>query len=315
MPKKKKTKNKNIQIVDFKDFRWYNISKNSKKEIKFLKDHFRFNDADLNACLPPLQRPKSIKYPDYIFMILLFPYYDKKTKAISVTEIDFFISTNYFITVHDNTLEPLKKFTKDYTDNDFVTGKGFGMMPLHLLYELLDNLFEFCFPMLTHIGQDIDKIEEKIFSDFSRNTIKEILLIKRNIVSFRKALQAHKSVLRKMMVYSQNFFDTRNLEIYFENLTEKTKDIWDLLENYFETINAVYSTNESLVTFRLSEIMKMLTIISVFTFPLTLIATTFATDTLGSPLEHHPYGFWIIVGIMLIVAGIMYLFFKRKNWF
>ena len=93
------------------------------------------------------------------------------------------------------------------------------------------------------------------------------------------------------MMFSTAFFDTEHLKLYFENIIEKTKDIWDLLENYYETINAVYNSNESLVSLRLSEIMKMLTIISVLTFPLTLFATFFSTDTQGNPLAAHPHGF------------------------
>jgi len=183
------------------------------------------------------------------------------------------------------------------------------------LYTILDKLLLRCFPMLNHIGWDIDVIEKKIFTNFDRQMVKEVLIIKRNIVNFRKSMQAHKNVLKKLTQKSDRFSTPANFEPYFLELVERTKEIWDLLENYREAINALYETHDSLSAFRLSNIMKTLTIFSVIVFPLTLLAAIFGMNTLGAmPFINHPYGFWLIMGGMLVGMVAMFVYFKSRKW-
>lgn len=308
-------KNKHISITQFKDFRWYNITKNTKKEIAFLKKTFDFREINLDNCLPPLQRPKIFKYPDYIFMILLYPYYDRKTREIKISEIDFFISHHFLVIVHDNKLPPLINLEKKYNHKDSINSTDTGISPFMLLYEILENLLQYCPPMLNHIGLDIDEVEEQIFKEFGEENVREILLVKRNIINFRKAMQAHRSVLYKLQEYITIFSENKNIELFYEDLIEQTMDIWETLNNYKETIIALYTSNESLVSLRLSEIMKMLTIISVLTFPLTLFVALFSTNLSGTPFVHHPFGFWIVVGLLFIGGSIMLYTFKSRRWF
>lgn len=306
-------KNKNIEITKFKNFQWYNIKDIKPRDINYLRKEFNFNKIDIENCLPPLQRPKILKYPEYIFMILLFPYYDREAKEIRLTEVDFFISNKYIVTVHQNILDPLKILSKKYRDMENLDSE-FGTNPANLLYDMLDSLLSYCFPMLTHVGNDIDEIEEKIFNNNQQENIKDILLIKRNIVNFRKAMQAHKNVIRKLIAHAPIFFETKKLAIYFENLVEQTKDIWDLLENYKDTIDALHNSNESIVSFRLSEIMKTLTIFSVIVFPLNLFAAIFSMNVTGTPFVDHPFGFWIVMLMMFYGTVGMLAFFKGKKW-
>jgi magnesium transporter len=98
-------------------------------------------------------------------------------------------------------------------------------------------------------------------------------------------------------------------------LLDQAKEIWDTLENLKETIEALQQTNESQISFQLSDIMKTLTIISVITFPLTLIATVFGMNTVISmPLTRSPFGFWYVLGIMFVLMLTMLLIFKKKGW-
>lgn len=307
------TRIKNIEITHFKNFRWYNVKHNGKKEIEFLHKEFNFNKKDLENCLPPLQRPKILKYPDYIFMILLFPYYDREKKEVRTEEVDFFIHNQYIITVHKNKLPAMRELAKQYNTSKKVETQ-FGIPTLNFLYRTIEMLQSHCFPMLNHIGLDIDEIEDKIFSGQAKENIRDILLIQRNIVNFRKAMQAHRNVLKKLMVYTQQISEEVNLHIFFQNLIEQTKDIWDLLENYKDTIDALYHSNESLVSFRLNEIMKTLTIFSVIVFPLTLFAAIFSMNVPGTPFIGHPLGFWIVIIFMLIGTFSMLTYFKYKRW-
>lgn len=300
---------KTIKIFKNKDFTWVNVTNNGKKEIEYLEKEFKFHPLDLKDCLPPLQRPKLISRPEYLFMILLFPIFDRKTRVIHAAEIDFFIASKTLITVHTNELASLEEL---FTQCERKTQKCFS--PATILYEILNKLLSDCFPMLVHISTDIDEVENKMHTEFEKGTITEILRIKTNIVNFRKAMQPHKYVIRNLITQASKFFSTEQLQSYFDNLVNYTKEIWDLLDIYKDTIDALHETNISLIDFRINEIMKTLTIFSVIVFPLTLLAAIFGMNTLGMPFSNHPYGFWIVLGIMLAGTFGMLFFFKKKRW-
>lgn len=295
---------------------WHIIDKPTKKQIDWIRKNFDFDDNDLTDCLPPNQRPKVNARSNYLFMILLFPYYDRSTQEIKSSEIDFFITRNETILVHNNHLKPILDLQKECQTTE-KTRQEFMVNSSRLLYEILNRLLHYCFPMLNHINQDIDNVETKIL-EVQKNklgAIREIMRIKRNIVNFRKIMQAHKSIITKLIKNSETIFSVSHLNIYLEHLISHTKDIWEFLENYKETINALHETHESLLSHRLNEIIKTLTIFSVIVFPLTLMAAIFGMNTMNSmPFVDSPYDFWIVAGIMLIGAFCMLMYFKKRKW-
>jgi len=301
--------NKNIKQIKFNSgLRWINITKQGKPEIEWLRKNFKFDELALKDCFPPNQRPKVNEYENYIFMILQFPVYNNKTGETESSEIEFFISENYLITVHINTIAPISKLF-----DEKIKANSIG----ELLYIMMSELLHYCFPMLNHISQDIDAIESHIFKIGYNNinTIKEILRIKRNIVDFRKVMQAHKSIIKKLIRTSNKFLTTQKVEAYYGNLVNHTKDIWEFLENYKDTIDAMHETYESLSSNRLNQIIKTLTIFSVIVFPLTLLAAIFGMNTMNSmPFVKSPYDFWYIVGIMLVGVLCMIFYFRHKKW-
>jgi len=299
---------KNIEEFRGAKFSWTNVTKNSAKEVEYLGKKFGFHEIDLKDCLPPLQRPKLVVRPDYLFMILLFPVFDRKTRILHASEVDFFITREALVTVNSDSIAPLQEiFGRCRAKKNKYTG-----VP-DLLHEILHELLLSCFPMLVHISTDIDNVENQLRSEFEKGTITEILRIKTNIVNFRKAMQPHKQVIRALVAQAPKFFPTQKMKIYFENLVNNTKEIWDLLDNYKDTIDALHETNVSLIDFRINEIMKTLTIFSVIVFPLTLLAAIFGMNSQGMPLTDHPYGFWIILGGMAFGAlGLLWLFEKKK---
>jgi Mg2+ and Co2+ transporter CorA len=148
--------------------------------------------------------------------------------------------------------------------------------------------------------------------------VSQILAIRRNITNVRKILQAHQHVLKRLirLVAEHPRYALQPNDRTFGELMEVVREGWDNLDNLKERIEALQQTNESQIAFRTSDIMKTLTIISVFTFPLTLVAAVFSVVlTNGMPWLNRPGNFWYMVGVQLAVAAVMFLSFKRKRWF
>ena len=305
---------KNVQIIKLASFQWININNPTETEIQYLRENFNFHPLDYEDVLSPLQRPKLDDYQDYIFMVLAFPFYDRTEKEIKGSEIDIFIGHDFLITCSDGNLEQLNNLfwqckTSDqlrqlYTDNG----------PTMLLYHLINKLQHSCLPMMEHISADISEAEKKIFSGQEKEMVRNILMIKRNINHFRKIIRIHKNVLQKLLTHKEKYFIASTAMSYFGNLVEQTKEIWDGLDNLRETVSDIHSTNESLISFRLNDIMRTLTIFSVIFIPINFIAALFTIPAKNMPLISGHNGFWVIVSLIICVVISLITIFKSKKW-
>jgi len=308
----------NIQKIEFKNFDWINITDPTEKTMNDLREEYKFHPLDITDCLTLSHRSKVDIYQNYTFLVFIFPFYVPKTREIEAAEIDIFISNKYLITVqHGNNLDIFNNFFEKFRLSPDLRQEHSDKSPERLIYELFNRLYLYCFPMVDHLSFDCDEIEKAIFGGKEKEMVSEILIIRRNITDFRKIMQVHKNTLKKMIF---NFKDNplyvmKKTDLYFESLIDTTKEIWDTLENLKERIEALQQTNESQISFKLSDIMRILTIISVLTLPINLLATTFGMNTVNNmPFINDPYGFWHIVGIMAVLLTIMLVIFKKNKW-
>lgn len=295
---------------------WVLVSKSGKKEIDFLKKNYSFELQDLKECLPPLQRQKITQRLGYIFVILQFPIFDKKQDKVVSAEVDLFIQGNTIVTLNNNSSQILKKLFKNCQENPEYRDKLFSVgNPTRILHEIFDLHYSSLLPILNEIALATDNIEEKMFEESpNKDSIRDLLEIKRNIVHLRKIMKAHKNILERLVPALGRFAPAKRVNIYFQNIIDEVMQIWASLENYRDAVNALHETNESLSAHRLNKIMKTLTIFSVVVFPLTLLAAIFGMNTDNMPLVGHPFGFWIIVGIMFVGMCFMFAYFKSKKW-
>ncbi|MDO8669392.1 MAG: magnesium transporter CorA family protein [Candidatus Buchananbacteria bacterium] len=295
---------------------WINVINAKEKEIDYLRRKYKFKELDLadSYAQKYAQRPKLHIRNNYFFLILQFPYYDKKKMEIVAEEIDFFVTKNEVITVHKNNLEPIVGFFNECRKNAFVTSQYLGGDNSALLYEMIIRLQYYIYPILDHISIDIQNIEDNMFAGQERQMVNEILYIKRNILNMRKIMEAHKNVIQKIIKENIKFFPMQKQLLYYDSIIEHSKDIWSIMSGQKDTIEALENTNTSLVSFKLNDIMRLLTIFSVIVIPLTLLASIFGMNvTFGMPFIDNPYGFWSVIGIMIIVTLVMFIFFKRKK--
>lgn len=304
-----------LSEIQNKGLVWINVPKREENVLRAIQRRFNFHDQEIQECLPKIQRTKFVKRDGYYFVVLHFPVFNKKTKRLGFTEIDFFISGSTLITVHDNSLPIVDIFYKECAKNSGLRERFFQGTATHLLLELLRRLLDSVFPILLHVSEDIDAVDKKMFAEISgRVMAEEILRLKTNVVNFRKTMQGHKTVLEKLVTHGGRELDISSYQNYVNTLREYTNEIWHTLESQKESVNALHETNESLVGLRTNEVMRFLTVISVVTFPLTLLATLFAIRAPGNPLINQPFGFWAILIIIIFGAVLMTAVFKKKKW-
>jgi len=176
-------------------------------------------------------------------------------------------------------------------------------------------MYHSIFPMLDHIHKDIKAIEKEIFALHGRGMINRILEIKSNILSFKRIMHSHKSMIKKMLNTEVTFFSTKQeANLYFNELLEHVRDIWGILETYGESMESLENTSNAIVDQRTNKIIETLTILTVLIFPLTVFAGIFGMNARNMPIVGTDYDFWIILGIMAAATTSMYIYFKKKKW-
>jgi magnesium transporter len=279
-----------------------------------LRARFGWHPLDVEDVLSKRQRPKVDDYVDdgYLFGVLHFPAYDKNVQRLNAGELDFFIGPDYLVTISNVQLLPVTRlFTRLQEDErmrDNLFSKGSG----RLLYEVLDDLFDYCFPILDKIAYKLDSIEDDIEDRRSEEIVTDISKVKQEIISYRKIIKPQRPALRLLERHIERFLP-EELELYFDDLVDASERIWDLLDNYKEVVEALESTNESVISHRQNDVLRVLTIFSVILLPLTLISGIFGMNVLF-PGEHTHTAFWVIVGLMVGTIGAMVAFFKYKRW-
>jgi magnesium transporter len=291
---------------------WIHLESPTPREATDLAERFGFHELDVEDVLSKRQRPKVDEYPDYLFAVLHFPVYDKQAKRLNAAELDVFIGPDFLITLPTVELLPVTYLFNRCASDDERRSELFSKGSGYLLYHVLDDLFDYCFPILDKIAYKLDAIEDEMFEGRSEEIVRDISNAKQEIISYRKIIKPERATLRVLDRNTQRYLP-EGLELYYDDIVDSAERIWDLLDNYKEVVEGLESTNESVITHKQNDVLRLLTIISVTMLPLTLIAGIFGMNVFF-PGEGTRWMFWVILGILLASFSAMIGFFRWKRW-
>jgi magnesium transporter len=304
----------NVEEVAGEGLRWVKIERPTALEQTWLEEHFDFHPLDLEDVLSRNQRPKIDTYDDYLFIVLHFPVFDPAVGRLGAGELDLFVGPGFLVTIPNQPLQPVEYLFERCRSKEELREQLFSRGSGYLLYRIVDDGFDYCFPMLRKIGNKLDALEEEIFEGRSEEIVRDISNVKQEIINFRKVIRPQRPVLREMERVKQRYLAPDfDLEIYFDDIVDAHERIWDMLENYKEVVEALEDTNESVISHRVNDILRVLTSISVIVLPLTLIASIWGMNV-GVPGEGDREDFFAVVGAMVVIMLGMIGFFRRRGW-
>ena len=277
-----------------------------------LAERFGWHPLDLEDVLSKRQRPKVDEYPDYLFGVLHFPVYDKAIQRLNAAELDVFLGNGWLVTLPAVELLPVTRLFHRCEEDEELREQLFGKGSGYLLYHILDDLFDYCFPILDKIGHKLDAVEDDMFEERAEDVVRDISNVKQEIISYRKIIKPERSTLRLLERQIERFLP-EDLELYFDDIVDATERIWDLLDNYKEVVEALEDTNESVISHRQNDVLRILTIFSVVLLPLTLITGLFGMNVRFPGFESAA-AFWGIVAAMVVVLVALIGFFRYKRW-
>src|SRR5690349_441327 len=303
-----------VEQIEWGGLRWVNIEHPGALERAWLEEHFDFHALDLEDVLSRNQRPKIDQYDEYLFSVLNLPVFDRAAKRLGAGELDLFVGPDFLVTIPNQPLQPVEYLFERCRGKEELREQLFSRGSGYLLYRLVDDCFDYCFPMLRKIGNKLDALEDDIFEGRSEEVVRDISNVKQEIINFRKVIRPQRPVLKELEHLKQRYLASDiDLEIYFDDVVDAHERIWDMLENYKEVVEALAETNESVISHRVNDILRVLTSISVIVLPLTLIASIWGMNV-GVPGEGDQTDFFIIIAAMGVLLFGMLAYFRKRGW-
>ncbi len=292
---------------------WTNVERVTPQDVQDLRENYpHFHPLDLEDLLSRIERPKLDEYDDYLFVVMHFPLWDPVQRISRAAEVDMFVGSGYLITVHDGTLKPLRHLFEQCQTSEELRDQYMGRGASKLFYTVIDRLVDYIFPILYKVDANIRAIEEDIFTEDSRHIIQDLSFIRRDIIALRRIIRPQLVIVENLEKVDRPFI-REELDVYFGDILDHLIKAYEIIEDDLEVIRGLSDTANTLVSYRLNEVMRILTVISVIMLPLTLLSGIYGMNV-ELPLAEWDVAFVLIIAMMFTIAVTMLSYFRRRGW-
>jgi len=289
---------------------WVDLENPTLEESKLvLEKIFQFHPLAIDDCLAPSHLPKVEEYDGYLFVVIHAVDFVRKEEHFQTTELDLFLGKNYLVTWHRDPLSSIQAtLDRCHRGGQFARGSD------RVAHSILDALVDHYLPVLNEFGEEINEVETLVLEGGTQRAIvNRVVQLKREVLHLSKVIRPQREVI--------NRFARGEFKIIRSQLIPYYRDIYDHLSRYNEMVEAFRdSLNGSMQLYlsmssnQTSEVVKVLTLITVVTTPLTIVGTWYGMNFTNMPELHSPWGYpgAIVVTLVFTIGCIVY--FKRKGW-
>jgi len=290
---------------------WVDMEAPSEADDHVLLDIFHFHPLTVEDCRANRHHPKVEEFPDYIYFIVHAVRTDSSPDRFNTVELDGFLGPNYVVTYHHEHFPSIDKVKQSIRSSPVTCQRG----ATFLLHHIIDGIVDDYLPVMDDFDERINALEDDIFAlnRANKDILEEILGLKRSVLRLRRISSKQLEVLYRMS-HGQFQLITGPVLPFYRDIYDHLVRVTDLAESYRDLISGSLEAYLSVVSNRLNEIMKVLTIFSAVMLPLTFIAGVYGMNFENMPELHWHYGYYMAWGIMIMVASVMLILFWRRGW-
>jgi len=311
-----------IQTIKHGKVTWVDVKDPNRREISQLAEKYPFHPLHLEDSVSKGQFPKIEQNIEdkYLFLLLRFPHLNATEGTISISQICFFLGTNYLVTIHESSDTVYSIFT-ECQENPEERKVFIGNSSAHLLYTIVSKLTEGLSPLLQVILTEVDETEDIVFDDKVSGVYK-IGQLRRKIISLRRAIGPLRTLISDL-AKGINKFSKTNLSVYFEDISDQLDKTWETLEEARETVDIYKDADFTISSEKTNRILSVLTIIFTLSIPATVIGTFYGMNiVLPGGIQAGNWTFWgeyttliIVLLVAIVPALLMHMYFRKRGWF
>ena len=293
---------------------WVDLISPTQEEIRQIVSEYNIHPLVAHELNIPTLRPKVDLYDNFIYLILHFPSLHKNLDGVQDDqEMDFIIGKNFIITTRYGEVDALLALSKSLEVEAILDKGSKGQHAGFIFFAMLTRIYEAILHRTERIKDKLTIIEEKIFKGREKEMVIKLSEVSRELLDFKRATSLHDEILESFEVASMKFFG-EEFKFHLRSLMGEYVKVENSIKNMLEFMAELRETNNALLTTKQNQITQALTVIAFITLPLSIITSWFQIGAKDTPLLGTNYDFWIIAGGEIILAFVLYVFFKMKKW-
>ncbi|RAI98672.1 magnesium transporter [Chitinophaga skermanii] len=292
--------------------KWINVDGINKASVNNISQHFGIHPLLTEDILSVGQRAKMDEIDNILFCLLPMIYFNDQTAEVEQEQVSFVLGKNFVISFQDDpnrdVFNPIRERLR------IANSKLRGAKADYLLYALLDIIVDNYFVVMDKLGERIEILEDIIPHRPDKRTLVQINHTRTQALYLKRAIAPVREVINGL-IKSENDLLQERTEKYFKDVYDHIVQANDLVDNYRDMVvnlQELYHTQNSL---KLNEIMKVLAVVTTLMAPLTVIAGIYGMNFENMPELRTRFGYYITLGVMLIILIGMIIFFRKRRWF
>jgi magnesium transporter len=293
---------KKASVLKTKNPIWVDLSDPSRQDLEKLKQTFRLHQLTLEDMSKTGNRVKIEHFDEYLFLIL---YGVEKDTPF---QMNFALGKNFLVTTHKGKISSFEDLKGDKADLGLLLHKGLDF----LLHRLIDREIDDYFPVLEKIEDQIDSLEEEVYRSFDHKVLGRLFRLKRQLLTIRRKASPQKEVMILLSNKSSAFI-SEPAAAYYRDIYDHIIRINESIDDYREILSNTLEVHLSMVSNRMNEVMKALTIVATIMMPLTVLTGIYGMN-LNIPESHFDFTYYAVLFFMAVIAIVMLFYFRRKRW-
>jgi len=297
-------------LADPESSMWIDSDGHTEEMERFLLDTLRVHPLVVEDIFEERVTPKVEDHADYLYLVMHGVRRDAESpQSLGTVELDIVIGKNWVFTHHTVPMRSVEGLSADLDRMPRMLSRG----PAFVAHALVDRLTDNYLPVVDRFEEELDEIEEAVVHDPKPELLPRLFAVKRSLQRLRRISVYQRDVLQRL---SRPEFDLIPADAmpFFRDAYDHFVRIADLADSYRELVMMSLEMYMSVVANRTNEIMKALALISTIMLPLTFVSGVYGMNFDNLPGRAWPWGFWALLGLMAVIAGVLGWQFKRRRW-
>lgn len=279
--------------------------------IQLLGKTFELHPLILEDVVDIHQRPKFEEYENGIFIVIRALSFDRQAVKIKTEQIAIYFRKGLLLSFQETESDLFAAVrNRVHSGKGRIRRKGAD----YLSYALLDNIVDHYYIVLDEVENVVEGLEEELLTNPGHSIKEKIHSLRKELLVVRKSIAPLREAISRFSK-SENDLIEESSVVFIRDLYDHTVQIMDMVETYRDMLNGLQDLYISEISFKMNQVMQVLTIITTIFVPLSFLCGLYGMNFDNMPELHFKYGYFILLGVMLLIALGSLIFFKRKKWF
>lgn len=291
---------------------WINVDGLRKEDVEKLCAHYGIHPLIVEDILSIGQRPKTDDINGLLFCLLNMLYFNDENSSVETEQVSIILGRNFVVSFQEDAsrdlFDPVRDKLKMYGSKVRMSGPDF------LFYSLIDMIVDNYYLVMEKLGDRIEMLEEEIIRHPDNRSLAKINMLRKEMIVLKRNVSPVREMVNGILRSESDLIEART-EKYFKDVYDHIVQAHDLADNYRDMMMSLQDLYLSNVNLKLNEVMKVMAIVTCLLAPATVIGGIFGMNFDVIPFAHNTVGFFLAVGVMIVVPVIMLVIFRKRGWF